>query len=72
MYQPHSYMACVDQNNPSRIFNQFLEFKVDYTKPLSQAWTLVNNWKANVPAVISPGMKASVKSPPSPMAEPML
>ncbi len=49
MYQPHSYTACVDQNNPSRVFNQFLEFQVDYTKPLPQAWTLVNNWQANVP-----------------------
>ncbi len=48
MYQPHSYAACVDQNNPSRVFNQFLEFNVDYTKPLSQAWTLVNNWGVGV------------------------
>lgn len=48
MTQPHSYMTCVDQNNPARVFNQFLEFSVDYTKPLPQAWTLVNNWKANV------------------------
>jgi len=51
MYQPHSYNASVDQNNPSRVFNQFLEFNVDYTKPLAQAWTLVNNWKANVAPV---------------------
>jgi hypothetical protein len=50
MFQPHSWMACVDQNNPSRVFNQFLEFSVDYTKPLQQGWTLENNWKANVPA----------------------
>lgn len=50
MFQPHSWMACVDQNNPSRVFNQFLEFRVDYTKPLQQGWTLENNWKANVPA----------------------
>jgi hypothetical protein len=44
MYQPHSYKTCVDQNNPGRVFNQYLEFSVDYTKPLSNAWTLVNNW----------------------------
>ena len=48
MYQPLSHSSCIDQNNNSRIFNQFLEFNVDYTKPLSTAWTLVNNWKANV------------------------
>ncbi len=51
MYQPHSYVACVDQNNPTRVFNQFLEFSVDYTKPLPQAWTLVNNWKVGVDPV---------------------
>jgi len=48
MYQPFSYSAAVDLTDPTRVFNQFLEFKVDYTKPLSQAWTLVNNWQANV------------------------
>ena len=54
MYQTHSYIACVDQNNPSRVFNEFLEFSVDYTQPLGQSWTLVNNWQVNVdPAHIS-------------------
>jgi hypothetical protein len=47
MYQPFSYCASMDQNNPSRVFNQFLEFQVDYTKPLAQSWNLVNNWKAS-------------------------
>ncbi|MGD0812857.1 MAG: hypothetical protein ABSA83_04580 [Verrucomicrobiota bacterium] len=51
MYQAHSYLASVDRNNPSRVFNQFLEFRVDYTKPLAQAWRLVNNWRAGVPPV---------------------
>jgi len=48
MYQPHSYTAAVDQNNPTRVFNQFLEFAIDYSKPLSNGWTLANNWKAKV------------------------
>ncbi|MGO8701861.1 MAG: Ig-like domain repeat protein [Limisphaerales bacterium] len=51
MYQPHSYIAAVDKNNPNRVFNQFYEFNVDYTQPLSEGWTLVNNWQANVPQV---------------------
>jgi hypothetical protein len=51
MYQPHSYLASVDQNNPARVFNQFLEFSVDYSKPLQQSWSLVNNWMAGVDAV---------------------
>jgi hypothetical protein len=49
MYQPFSYATAVDPNNPSRVFNQFLEFSVDYTKPPQQSWTLVNNWGANLP-----------------------
>ena len=48
MYQPHSYATTVDPNNPSRVFNQFLEFNVDYTKPLQQSWALVDNWGANL------------------------
>lgn len=48
MYQPFSYTVSADKNNSSRIFNRFLEFSVDYTKPLSNGWTLVNNWKALV------------------------
>jgi hypothetical protein len=49
MFQSHSYSSDLDQNNPSRVFNQFLEFKVDYAQPLAQSWTLVNNWGASVP-----------------------
>jgi hypothetical protein len=48
MYQPLSYRTSADQNNPSRVLNQFMEFNVDYTKPLAQSWTLVNNWRINV------------------------
>jgi len=31
MYQPVSYCSSIDKNNPSRVFNGFLEFNVDYT-----------------------------------------
>jgi len=57
MYQPFTWLSCVDQNNPSRVFNQFLEFNVDYAKPLSQAWTLVNNWGATVSSCYIPSTK---------------
>jgi hypothetical protein len=50
MYQPHAYTAYADPNNPSRVFDQFLEFSVDYAKPLQQSWTLVKNWGANLPS----------------------
>jgi FlgD Ig-like domain len=49
MQQPVSYSLGADQNNPSRVFNNFLEFAVDYTKPMANGgWVLVKNWKANV------------------------
>ncbi len=50
MYQPAGYSTSVDKNNPSRVFNNFREFNVDYSRPLSNSWTLVNNWEVNVDA----------------------
>jgi hypothetical protein len=52
MYQPHSYACCACQGNTSRVFNEFLEFSVNYNNPLSNGWTLVNNWKVNMPTNI--------------------
>jgi len=52
MYLPTSYSVTVDRNDASRVFSDYLEFKIDYAKPLSQyngSWTLVNNWGATVP-----------------------
>ena len=49
---PGFYSARVDQNDPTRVFAQFLEFSVDYSKPLAPgngSWTLVRNWAWNVP-----------------------
>ena len=48
MYQPFTRLSSVDKNHPSRVFNQFLEFSVDYSQPLAQSWKLVNNWRVNV------------------------
>jgi hypothetical protein len=53
MFQPWSYSVCACQNNPNRVFNEFLEFNVNYTNALSNGWTLVNNWKVNMPANIA-------------------
>ncbi|MCX6214526.1 RICIN domain-containing protein [Spirosoma sp.] len=52
-YMQNNYSCYVDQNNPSRVFAQFLEFSVDYSKPLAAnngSWTLVKNWRATLPA----------------------
>lgn len=47
-YLPLSYVATVDSGNPTRVFANFLEFAVDYSKPLDdpKSWLLVRNWLA--------------------------
>lgn len=53
MCLPHSYSTAVDKNNPTRVFNEYLEFQVDYSKPLlpnNGSWTLVKNWRHSIPA----------------------
>lgn len=53
MYLQTSYSSFVDANDPSRVFSDYLEFKVDYSKPLGAhngSWQLVRNWGHNVPA----------------------
>lgn len=51
MFLPHSYSSQVDPNNTTRVFSDYLEFSVDYTKDIraSGAWTLVKNWGYNIP-----------------------
>ena len=48
MFQPHTYAASVDANNPNRVFSEFLEFQVDYSRPVGESWTLVRNWRAGL------------------------
>jgi hypothetical protein len=53
MCLPNSYSTVADRNDPTRVFNQFLEFQVDYSKPLQPhngSWTLVRNWRRSIPA----------------------
>lgn len=53
MYMPHFYTCGVDKNDPTRVFADYLEFKVDYTKSLGPdngSWTLHKNWGYNVPS----------------------
>jgi hypothetical protein len=52
MYLPTSYSVTVNRNDATRLFSDYLEFKIDYSKSLSPqngSWTLVNNWGAMVP-----------------------
>ncbi len=49
MFQNVSYSTSVDANNPTRVFSDFLEFAIDYSKPLAQGWQLTKNWGANLP-----------------------
>lgn len=47
-----SYFTNVDKNNITRVFSQGLEFKIDYSVPLtgSTGWKLVKNWRTNLSA----------------------
>ncbi|OKS85158.1 FlgD immunoglobulin-like domain containing protein [Mucilaginibacter polytrichastri] len=52
MYLNSSYSTGVDPNKPDRVFADYLEFKVDYTKTLkgnNNSWTLIKNWGYNIP-----------------------
>ncbi len=48
MYQPARYVVAVDPANPGRVFCEFLEFSVDYSRPLRKSWKLVRNWAAGL------------------------
>ena len=48
MYMPITYHVAVDPAQPSRVFNRFLEFAVDYSRPLHDSWQLVRNWRAGL------------------------
>ncbi len=41
-----SYSICIDPNNITRLFYNYLEFAIDYTEPLTgkTGWKLVKNW----------------------------
>jgi hypothetical protein len=51
MFLPHFRCVGIDGNNPHRVFADYLEFKIDYTKTLSPdngSWTAVNNWRYKI------------------------
>ncbi|QEM10713.1 PQQ-binding-like beta-propeller repeat protein [Mucilaginibacter rubeus] len=53
MYLQTSYSSFVDGNDPTRVFSDYLEFKVDYSKPLAPnngSWQLVRNWGYGIPS----------------------
>ncbi len=47
-YLPHNYHVAVDFNHPQRVFDRFLEFTVDYARPLQDSWRLTRNWAAGL------------------------
>lgn len=48
MYLPATYLVAVDPADPRRVFRHFMEFQVDYSRPLRESWTLVRNWAAGL------------------------
>jgi hypothetical protein len=50
----YHYSTYVDINNPTRLFINYLEFAIDYSKPLTLgngSWKLVKNWVGNIDPV---------------------
>jgi hypothetical protein len=53
MAMPCLYSVKADPNDPTKVFGNFLEFKIDYSKPLAAnngSWTLVKNWRRGNPS----------------------
>ena len=50
MYLPHTQVIAVDAQDPRRVFSGYLEFAVDYSKPLASSWHLARNWGADLDA----------------------
>jgi WD40 repeat protein len=51
-YRPISYSTVTDLNVPTRVFTDYCEYAVDYSKPISPnngSWKLVKNWGAVIP-----------------------
>lgn len=48
---PGSYISAVDSQRPQRVFANFLEFEVDYSRALGApgAWRLLRNWLPSLP-----------------------
>ncbi|OUJ71213.1 hypothetical protein BXP70_22290 [Hymenobacter crusticola] len=50
-YIGYFYSAVADINDPTRVFANYLEFKVDYSKPLAPdngSWKFVRNWSKGI------------------------
>lgn len=52
LWQGATYQTSVDSADPTRVFNNWFEFSIDYSKPLladggrNGAWTLTHNWSS--------------------------
>jgi flagellar hook assembly protein FlgD len=57
-YRPYSYSCAVDENDPTRVFSNFLEYSVNYSLPLAPdngSWSHVRNWAKLLPAGFGSG-----------------
>lgn len=49
MFVPHTYVASADPNAPHRVFNEYLEFRIDYNALSPHGgWVLTNYWGHDV------------------------
>lgn len=52
LQQQYDTNVCLNQN--TAVFSNFLEYTIDYTKPLASGWTLTNNWQYGIPSLLVP------------------
>jgi hypothetical protein len=60
---PSSYVSAVDPTQPTRVFANFLEFEVDYSRALGTAgaWRLLRNWLPALPPALRDGDSANTR-----------
>jgi hypothetical protein len=47
-FLPMQYGVTICLNQPTQVFSNYMEYTIDYNKPLATGWTLTNNWGYNV------------------------
>lgn len=48
-FLPINYNVAVDRTDPARVFSRYLEYSVDYSKPLDRGWQLVRYFGDGAP-----------------------
>lgn len=53
MFLKQQYNCNVVLNQPTQVFSDYLEYTIDYSRPLASGWILTNNWGYNQPIAMN-------------------